>query len=61
MDLYGLKDEAKIWNDLLFKELIKRGLQEMQSAYCILVKYTIIAVCYVDDLVLFVKDKRGIN
>lgn len=60
ISLYGLKDEARVWNKLLFKTLNQHGLTETKAVPCLFVRNGMKIVCYVDDLFLSAKQESVI-
>lgn len=53
--LHGLKDAAKIYNQLLFALLNQLGFKEIDTTPCIFNRRGIINICYIDDLFLFAR------
>lgn len=63
--VYGLKQSGRNWNIKLDTELKKEGLERLKSDPCIYInqkqKKTLIVAVYVDDLLIFSKDKEEIK
>lgn len=55
------KGAAKIWNELLFKEYIALGRQELKPAPCIFLENGMIVIRYVDGLAVLVKNGKYID
>lgn len=54
--LYGTNFAPKLWADTLFAALVKYGLIQSEHDKCLFSKPGLMAVCWVDDLVLAYKD-----
>lgn len=52
--LYGLKDASRIWFKLINSSSKAAGTKEMKNAPCVVQGNSVIAVCYFDDLLVFV-------
>lgn len=63
--LYGLGESAKLWNDLLSKELTSRGFKANAKDSCAFNKmfkgHQITVLVYVDDLFITCKDEEAID
>ena len=56
--LYGLREASRIWYDLLSAELMEIGLKNLPSAPCVFVRDVVMAVCYVDDLLVVAENEK---
>lgn len=59
--LHGLNNAAKIWIQLLFEMLHQIAFKEMETASYLFIRRGTMSICYVDDLLSFVRDKRIIE
>jgi transposase InsO family protein len=61
--LYGLKQSARVWNQRIREFLKSIGFQQTYSDPCVFVnpQTGIILAIWVDDLLIFAKDKKGMN
>lgn len=59
--LFGLKDASETWFELIRERFGAAGMKEMHSAPCIFQGNSIIAVCFVDHLLVFGKKKQKID
>ena len=51
--IYGLKQAAQVWSQLLTKFLEKLGFSKFYADYSILSNDSVIVAIYIDDLLLF--------
>ena len=60
-NLYGLRQAAFNWNELLKAGLLQLGFKQSEHDPCLYIKKNIVCVIYVDDTLFFAKDQSIID
>ena len=60
-NIYGLKQAAFNWNELLTAGLIKIGFKQSKADPCLFLNSNIICIIYVDDTIFFSKQNKVIE
>lgn len=59
--LYGLRDAARAWSELLIKLITDRGLEPLKTAPCVFVKKRLVTLCYAKDSIMFAGKESDID
>lgn len=59
--MYGLREAAKLWHDLLSEQVWKAKLKQLTSAPCRFYADNMLVTCYVNDLVDYGSTQLNLN
>ena len=59
-NLYGLRDDGRIWWEYLSEGLSELGFHQTQTDQCVFIKDDVIILIHVDDCIILSKNKQSI-
>ena len=61
MNIYGLKQARKVWNDHLHKGLVELGYQQSKVDPCLYYRKNTLLAVYIDDCILAIKEESELK